>query len=297
MGWRGSIAAALTVAVITAAADDAQAFCRTTTCDPNKPADHCRIDEHGCTRSGAPLSWRELPIAYRFHAKGSAKVNRDDAREAVRAAFQRWTDVTCPSGRRTSLRFKEEDDIVATMPESPHARGAQHFGIYFRDDKWSAKDADSTLALTTQTFGLVNGYVDQSDIEINTTTETFATSDAEKGVDLQAVLTHEVGHYIGLAHSKDPDSIMVARYCQSGERCDEGKTDARRLSNDDRAAVCALFPPSGIAGVAYVDPDAGSACSAAPSSAGLSRATWLPLCAAAFVIAALRRRARRFSSE
>ena len=206
--------------------------------------------------------------------------------------FQRWSDVICPSGRRTSLRFKEEEDIAAAIPANPHARGSQHFGIYFRDDTWTAKDADSTLALTTQSFGLVNGYVDQSDIEINTTTENFATSDSAKGIDLEAVLTHEVGHYIGFAHSKDPDSIMVLRYCESGERCGQAKTDARRLSDDDRDAVCSLFPPSGPAGVTYEDPNAAS-CSAAPSGAGTSsRSTWLPLAGAAFVVAALRR-ARR----
>jgi Matrixin len=254
--------AAACAMTLSAVAREAQAYCRTTTCDPQ--VEHCQTDKNGCTRTGVPLTWRTLPIAYRFTARSSQRLQRDDAREAVRSAFQRWSDVTCPSGR-TSLRFQEQDDIAANLPATPHQKGAAHFGIYFRDDAWSATDPDSTLALTTQSFGVVNGWVEQSDIEINTTNTTFATSDAAKGVDLQAVITHEVGHYLGLAHSNHKDSIMVSSYCGDGQRCAKGKVEARRLSEDDEAAVCALFPPGGPTGVLYDEP-ATASCSAAPTS-------------------------------
>ena len=282
--------------LVTAASADAQAFCRTTTCDPNNPADHCRIDEKGCTRSGAPLTWPSLPIAYRFYAKVSQKIDHDVAREAVRSAFQSWSEVVCENGHRTSLRFEEQQDIVGSKPGNPHMAGAQHFGIYFRDDTWTAKDADSTLALTTQSFGKISGDLDVSDIEINTTTEAYATGDTSKGIDLQAVVTHEVGHYIGLAHSLESDSIMVARYCDSGERCSGDKADARKLSEDDRAAVCALYPAAGISGVTPADPNEGGCAlggTGHATSGRSSAASWLPLGAAAFVVAALRRRRRR----
>jgi hypothetical protein len=79
---------------------------------------------------------------------------------------------------------------------------------------------------------------------VNTADTRFALSDTEQGADLQAVMTHEVGHYIGLAHSFDPDSIMVARYCQNQDlRCGESVDRARSLSNDDVRAVCAAYGP------------------------------------------------------
>ncbi len=288
---RRAVGAALAGAALLASAD-AAAYCRTTTCDPQAKNATCPVDKNGCTRAGAPLSWRSLPIVYRFHANGSQKIDRDGSREAVRAAFQRWTDVSCANGR-TSLRFQEEEDIAADMPLAPSAPGAAHFGIYFRDEGFAGKDADSTLALTTQQFGLVNGYVDSADIEINTTTATFATSDAATGIDLQAVLTHEVGHYMGLAHSLDPKSIMVSKYCESSDRCGHVKTESRQLAEDDMTAVCALFPPGGPSGVAYEDPQATS-CAAAPAGrsghGGASGgATWALLGGAALVTAALRR--------
>jgi len=272
---------------------DAQAFCRTTTCDTTRQ--DCSVDENGCARAGTPLTWRALPIAYRFHARSSEKLDRDAVREAVRSAFQRWSDVTCAKGQRTSLRFREGEDIDEDRPMDPAAKGADHLGIFFRDDGFKASSSpDHTLALTTHTFGLVNGKVDYADIEVNTSVATFATSEAEPGIDLQAVITHEVGHYIGLAHSLVPESIMVHDYCQSAIRCGNSKSDARKLSDDDRFAVCALFPPSGPSGVRYEAPTAPS-CAAtppAPAPLGAHLATWLPLGTLTFLVAALRRRLR-----
>ena len=43
---------------------DAHAFCRMTTCQREK--EECDIDEHGCARAGAPVTWSAMPIVYRF---------------------------------------------------------------------------------------------------------------------------------------------------------------------------------------------------------------------------------------
>lgn len=258
-----SLAVAL---VALASSREALAFCRTTTCDARRS--NCPLDDNGCPREGAPLSWRALPLVYRFHAPGSEKLDMDRAKEAVRRAFQTWSNVSCGS-KRTSLRFEEGSDIPGKSPLATTKPAKTAFGIYFRDDVWPYDESDESLALTNQTFGTTNGYIDYSDIEVNTTTRTFALEDGEKGIDLQAAVTHEVGHYIGLAHSPVTTSIMVASYCQSGERCGGSIDQARALDDDDIRAVCALYPPSGIAGVAYEDPGAGGCTvSAAPTPGG-----------------------------
>jgi MYXO-CTERM domain-containing protein len=257
--------AALATALLLATAGEARAFCRSTACEPGKET--CTYDENGCPRSGPPLSWRTLPLPYRFHAGGTEKLDMDRVREATRRAFQTWSNVTC-RGKRTSLRFEEGKDIPGTHPLT--ASDPPSFGIYFRDEDWPGDDPEESLAQTNQKYGKTNGYIDYSSIEVNTTDRTYRLSDSEggDGIDFQAVVTHEVGHYIGLAHSKVESSIMVPSYCQSSDRCGKGTDESRALAEDDIAAVCALYPPGGIAGVAYEDPNASSCAVSSASSRG-----------------------------
>ena len=191
--WLGALAVGIVVAT---SAAPAAAFCRTTTCNPK--TETCRMVD-GCPRTGAPVVWPTMPIPYRFGGRPPTHLNGDEARGAIRLAFERWTQTVCPDGRRTSLRFHEGPD----MPPS-QARGKEPFGIYFRDDGWPHDDQNDTLALTTQFFAARTGEIQYSDIEINTAQYQFALRDTDTGKDLEAVITHEVGHYIGFAHSPDP---------------------------------------------------------------------------------------------
>jgi len=232
---RWALAGLTALGVVAGLASPADAFCRTTTC--NRKKDKCRIID-SCVRTGAPLGWKQMPIPYRFHAKTTSRVDDEEARGAIRLAFARWTEVICPNGKRTSLRFQELPAISAKIP-----RGKEPFGIYFRDDRWPHKDSDSTLALTSQLFGVESGDIFYADIEVNTGEKHFVVRDDEKGTDLEAVITHEVGHYIGIDHSPEPDSIMTPSYCESDKRCEESRALARDLGADDVEAVCAIYPP------------------------------------------------------
>ncbi len=272
---------------------EAAAFCRTTTCDPN--LETCQRDDAGCVREGTPLTWTKLPVVYRFSAQGSPKLGDDDgARQAIRAAFQRWSEATCVrAGRtaRTSLRFEEGPELASDKPSGPKARGSEPFGIYFRDQSWQHDDTNETIALTNVDFGAVYGDIQYVDMEINTHQYSFGLTDDDKtGVDLQAVIVHEVGHYIGLAHSNTGDSIMAPRYCQSADRCNGDKEAARELSDDDVDAVCALYPPSGIAGVDYAPPNGGGCAVGSSGSEPGGAAAALALTACAALAFARRRR-------
>lgn len=290
---RGCVAAFVAAAALLGTRS-AQAYCRSTTCDAR--LETCTKDEKGCPRVGAPLSWRQLPLVYRFHAGGSDKLDMDAARAAIRSAFQTWTRVIC-GGKHTSLRFKEGADVPGTNPLAGEGPAAVPFGIYFRDTVWPYTDREESLALTNQTYGKINGYIDYADIEVNTSAREFSLTDASSGkIDLQAVITHEVGHYIGLAHSLVPTSIMVASYCESADRCGTSIDSSRALDDDDTAAVCGLYPPSGIAGVAYEDPGAkGCSVTLASGSSSLP-ATFGVVGGLALALAAARRRSFRRAS-
>jgi hypothetical protein len=233
------VIAGLSVAMLTAARE-ASAFCRTTTCDQG--TEDCRKNDNGCVRDGVPVVWAKLPIVYRFYHKGSSKIGDNDGlRAAVKSAFETWSKVQCKGGR-TSVRFVQGADITADKPLNKK-EASTPFGIYFRDDEWPHNDADESLALTNQIYGERSGTIDYADIEVNTANTDFSL-DGSDGIDFQSVMIHEAGHYLGLAHSTVPTSIMVARYCEDADRCN-GDVDAlRELSDDDRDAVCAVYPPT-----------------------------------------------------
>lgn len=253
---RWAVASLAALGVVAGLASPASAFCRTTTC--SRKSGKCRIID-SCVRTGAPLGWTKMPIPYRFHAKTTDRIDDEEARGAIRLAFARWTEVICPTGKRTSLRFEEHAAIPAKIP-----RGKEPFGIYFRDDRWPHKDEGATLALTSHLFGVESGEIFYADIEVNTGEKHFVTRDDQKGTDLEAVITHEVGHYIGIDHSPEPDSIMTPSYCESDKRCEESRALARDLGADDVAAVCALYPPDRAR--AAEPPQESAGCSASPAS-------------------------------
>ena len=233
------IIAGLSMAMLTAARE-AAAFCRTTTCDVN--TEDCRKNARGCIRDGVPVVWAKLPITYRFYRKGSKKIGDNDAlRKAVKRAFETWEKVECQGGR-TSVRFVQGADVTTDKPLNKK-EGPTPFGIYFRDSEWPHNDSDESLALTNQIYGVRSGTIDYADIEVNTANNEFSLDGAD-GIDFQSVMIHEAGHYLGLAHSNVDDSIMVARYCQNAERCNGDVASLRELSDDDRDAVCAVYPPS-----------------------------------------------------
>ena len=261
---RSLVATMLACIALTASARDARAFCRMTTAC-TKDATTCDRDEHGCSK-GAPIHWAKMPLTYRFSAVREGQLVREEARAAIREAFHRWSDTLCgPNQERTSLRFIEGEDIAEDKPLVANSHGAEPFGIYFRDRGWPYDGKqDSTLAQTNNSFGKNSGLIDYADMEINTATKRFSTNDSDDGInDLQAVITHEVGHFIGLDHSLESQSIMVFSYCDpliGGGRCEKGKIAARRLADDDINAVCTLYPPGAITASASTpgDPPAGT---------------------------------------
>jgi MYXO-CTERM domain-containing protein len=66
------------------------------------------------------------------------------------------------------------------------------------------------------------------------------TSDGSSGFDLQSVVTHEVGHWIGLSHTGYGSVATMHPY-------NNGGTSWRTLSCDDTEAACDLYPSTGTA--------------------------------------------------
>ncbi len=213
-------------------ATNASAFCRSTTCTGNckRNADLCKIE-------GAPLYWSSLCVGFSLNIDASAHITFPVFKKVVEKSIAPWSLPTCPKGDG-SIAFSELKPVACHKAEY-NANGANDNVILFQDNRWTYQPGgDNTLAKTTVTYDTKTGEILDADIEINHAYNEITTTDDPKLVkyDLQSILTHEFGHFLGLDHTKDSAATMNASY-------DPGTTDLRTLEDDDLGGVCAIYPP------------------------------------------------------
>jgi MYXO-CTERM domain-containing protein len=259
-------------------APGASAYCRTTTV--HEPAGYDPAVD-GCWPQGTVLHWAAGSVTYVLSQAASQQVSLADAEKTAQVAFAAWDDAEC-SGAHPGLvtTFGGTIDAAAAADDcglvqcDPTFHDPQHV-IVFDDAMWPHNDPSNTIALTTVTYGVDDGVIFDADIEVNTHDHKIAAVEPPQAgtIDLQAVLTHEAGHFYGLAHATDVHSVMYAFY-QPG---------AIKLTQDDIAGVCAASPPS--------SPSSGRGCAC---DAGEPGAGWIVAGAAAVLLGgALRRRRPR----
>ncbi len=106
--------------------------------------------------------------------------------------------------------------------------------VTFTDN--SAPLGSSVIAATFSFFRTENGQLlfDESDIAFNSALA-FSTSAESDKFDIQSVLTHEIGHLLGLDHSAMVSSVMVPFGVAA-------QLDQRVLAYDDIAGVMEIYP-------------------------------------------------------
>lgn len=216
-------------AVLLLGAAPASAFCRSTTCSGD-----CPRDDDGCKTTGTPLAWPGVCVGFSLHEDGTVNLPLDDVRVAIEQSFATWSELDCGEGV-TSIAFSEQDDVSCHANEyNPSGQNANV--ILFQDFKWQYHGEFDTLAKTTVTFDADTGTILDADIEVNHAYNEFTLGDDRVVYDLQSVITHEIGHFVGLDHSSDGSATMFSGY-------DEGSTELRSLEADDVEALCAVYPP------------------------------------------------------
>jgi MYXO-CTERM domain-containing protein len=220
---------------------DAQAYCQATTCDPLK--EQCR-EEGGCVVEGAPLHWNSRCLSFGAQNAGSPlrHITYQELDVAVLNAFKQWMNADCGGGTHPSFQTWDLGapfgGITCDTPEFNSLKPNANV-VMFRDDGWAREEAEFTLAATNTKFDSETGALLDADIEINSfgQEELTTTSVAsEVGKDLQAILTHEVGHFLGLAHSNVEKATMYRSYLP-------GDLNYRSLHPDDEKGICAIYPP------------------------------------------------------
>lgn len=231
-------ASTLLASLLTAPA--ASAFCRTTTV--GVPADfNPRAGQ--CWDQGIPLWWKNACVGYSLQKDGSRQVSFDDASNNITRAFTKWTGTSCPTEgdttSRVSIDVRDLGPVNCGNVQYNSSGGNQHV-IVFRDTNWPHNDSSNTLALTTVTFNPDTGEIYDADMEINTAQQRVTAEETvpADGYDFLSIITHEAGHFLGLAHSGDQRATMFAHYSP-------GSTVMRNLAADDVSGVCTVYRPDG----------------------------------------------------
>lgn len=279
-------------------ASGASAYCRMTT------ADAAQVGDTLCNEKGVPLEWDTTCLTYAVDADGSRWMSFAQTEAAVDQGFFAWTEVQCQGGL-TDLRFQPLAASTCKKAEY-NDRGGNVNTVAFLDP-WV--DPDDGAALPRQALAITvvwhnenTGQILDADMLINDTRRLCPPEETScGGFDVQSIVTHESGHFLGIGHSEFEQATM---YFMSPP---EGDVSMRSLWDDDIDALCAIYP-SGSAEPVCAESDfvpnggielnceledtgGGGGCSIAGPQAARSR--WLCTLLALFGLTVCRRRRSR----
>jgi hypothetical protein len=165
---------------------------------------------------------------------GTSVLTADQWTDAIVQAFDAWSGVDCGGGTPPSIDLLQLRDVACAQsgydPNGPNSNV-----VYCTDNGWTGGgNIDSTLALTTVSCS-DSGQILEANMAINSARNDFTVGDQGVQTDLVSIVTHEVGHFLGIAHSPYPSAVMYYSY--------ETGSLKRTLQPDDIAAVCAIYPP------------------------------------------------------
>jgi hypothetical protein len=240
-------AAALVASLLLATSGSAQAYCRAKACD-NQPAyddvwqrepdPPCTTDEFGCRLQGEPLFWPATCISFGVQRDGSRTdgIDFELATSVIEQAFSTWQEADC-NGAPPSLVVRNLGAVSCNRREYNQSQPNANV-FMFRDRDWPYEGAETTIAFTTLTYNTETGEIYNADVEVNSAENAFTTSDAAGtiGTDLLSVMTHEVGHFLGLSHTREESATMWWDYTG-------GQTHQRTLASDDVDGICEIYPP------------------------------------------------------
>lgn len=167
-----------------------------------------------------------IPVGYELHVAGSADLSFAEVESTVAAAFATWAAVPC-----SRLRFQ----LLGTTDLPVAVDG--HNVVSFIETNWIyGREAAGATALF-----IIDGQ-QTADVAMNGENYTWAVGPsgalaAGGTFDLQAVLTHELGHFSGLGHTMVAHDTMYYSWTPwQGQRTP---------SADDKRGLCSIYPTTG----------------------------------------------------
>jgi hypothetical protein len=178
---------------------------------------------------GLPLRWPAGEVLYHLAPHGGWPVPTAQLETAVDAAFATWA------------ALPELGVDLARGPAAPGGFGhdpaaADANVVRYEASTWEYDSA--ALMLTFTSYRVTDGAIVDADILINGVNHRWRTDgsgDDDEAFDLQNSLTHEVGHFLGLAHSPDHPEATMFPSTTPAER------SKRVLSTDDTDGIDYLY--------------------------------------------------------
>jgi hypothetical protein len=182
--------------------------------------------------TGTPLRWERQCIGFTV---GSSD---PDVRDAVDRAFATWTEVDC-GGQPVGLSVHQtEDTAVCTLAE--FNTDAPNMNAILVVSGWAdhAELPIDAFAVTVVS-NLPSGEIVDADLLLNPSLGNLTIcgddcTDPHDDIDIQNVVTHEAGHFLGLAHSDVEGAAM-------SPTAPVGQTSKRHIADDDVAGLCAIY--------------------------------------------------------
>jgi hypothetical protein len=187
---------------------------------------------------GRYLYWPERRIAYVVNERGCSDVPMSETLGAIERAFAAWAEPPC-----TDLSFVYEgivpDDGTNLTLEKGSPPDNQNLIVW--GETWPPAGAGTISTyvpgLTTLLYDVETGQIMDADIDLNAQNFFWTTTDdpGQAATDIQNILTHEIGHLLGLTHSKEREATMY-------ENTHQGEMDKRSLHADDELGICTVYP-------------------------------------------------------
>jgi hypothetical protein len=210
-------------------------------CSNEKPELACTRDASGCLVNERPLYWPTSCVSFGVQEDGSSSdhISYKQMVEVVDTAFQTWISADC-GGTLPAIAVENYGAIECA--EREYNSDQPNANVFlFRDADWPYENQEDTLALTTITFNVDSGEIYDADVEVNSFDYNLTVGDENVDADLPSIITHEVGHFLGLSHSDVRSATMRPGY-------HPGDIGLRTLDADDVAGICSLYGPESDAG-------------------------------------------------